>query len=312
MDVDLLFARLTISDDTNPNPTIEQRHDVLAQFQYLSSRTLPYDILTYPPGLEQLLMHCRVCHFLTETKGDLHAARTYVLREMKKGLSSPFDDMMLLLGMIDVLMHHRALLSGQQVGDDDDDDDDNGDSAQDWMAVVWRPLLERIILTRQSETGLSFKASGFSSLSLDGGAAEPKGSSVRIRVVRAGRSVDLVALRVLPASHHTTTTTTTKDVVGSKILCEAKAIVDGLTLSLQGTTIGTSAYGIEIEGCTAVIFSMHLVAFRQCYVAWPEHRFTLPATGETVGEFKEAIQALLWLRDKLEEASAHVQAVWAN
>ncbi|KAF9013731.1 hypothetical protein BGZ52_006784, partial [Haplosporangium bisporale] len=73
---------------------LNHEHDVLAQFQYLSSRTLPYDILTYPPGLEQLLMHCRVCHFLTETKGDLHAARTYVLREMKKGLSSPFDDMM--------------------------------------------------------------------------------------------------------------------------------------------------------------------------------------------------------------------------
>lgn len=141
MDIGLLFAHLTISDDTSPNPTIEQRvrhaayvmhiidptptplehriltlghssildlidptpmsqlcasfphhehHDVLAQFQYLSPHTLPYDILTYPPGLEELLMHCRVCHFLTEAKGDLPAARTYVLREMKKGLSTPF------------------------------------------------------------------------------------------------------------------------------------------------------------------------------------------------------------------------------
>ncbi|KAG0362083.1 hypothetical protein BG005_006740 [Podila minutissima] len=132
-------------------------------------------------------------------------------------------------------------------------------------------------------------------------------SSARIRVARGGeRPIDAVAIRVLPPGPPDTT----KDSVGSKILCEAKSIVDSLTALPHNTnTILTNiAYGIEIEGRTAVIFSMRLVASQPCYLAWPEHRFTLPATGEGLGAFKEAIRALFWLRERLQDTSARAQA----
>ncbi|KAG0028639.1 hypothetical protein BGZ82_008333 [Podila clonocystis] len=81
---------------------------------------------------------------------------------------------------------------------------------------------------------------------------------------------------------------TTNESVGSKILCEAKSIADSLTaLPVYVTnTIVTNAYGIEIEGRTAVNYSMRLVASQPCYLAWPEHRSTLPASCESLGASK--------------------------
>ncbi|KAF9318074.1 hypothetical protein BG006_003256 [Podila minutissima] len=285
-------------------PLEQERHDLLARFQGLS---FSCPLLT-PPSQDELLIHSHVCLLLAEHAGLLDT-RTYVLRQMLEGGTSACDELMLLLIMVDALIHRPTWLAGQE------------GSPQDWMSVLWRPLLERILLaSRQSETDLAFEeyGSSFPPSSLPSDLPCPTftmsaedsdgSSSARIRVARGGQqSIDAVAIRVLPPGPPDTT----KDSVGSKILCEAKSIVDSLTaLPVHNTnTILTNiAYGIEIEGRTAVIFSMRWVASQPCYLAWPEHRFTLPATGEGLGAFKEAIRALFWLRERLQDTSARVQA----
>ncbi|KAF9304763.1 hypothetical protein BGZ74_000640 [Mortierella antarctica] len=284
-------------------PLDQERHDLLARFQGLS---FSCSLLT-PPSQDELLIHSHVCLLLAEHAGLLDT-RTYVLRQMLEGGTSACDELMLLLIMVDALIHRPTWLAGQE------------GSPQDWMSVLWRPLLERILLApRQSETDLAFEEYGSSSSSpsLPSDFPSPTftmstedsdgSSSARIRVARGGeRPIDAVAIRVLPPGPPDTT----KDSVGSKILCEAKSIVDSLTALPHSTnTILTNiAYGIEIEGRTAVIFSMRLVASQPCYLAWPEHRFTLPATGEGLGAFKEAIRALFWLRERLQDTSARAQA----
>lgn len=296
--LDLIDRSLTTSQLCTVFPLEQVRHDILARFQGLR---FSCSLLT-PPGQDELLIHSHVCLLLAEHAG-LFDTRTYILREMLEGVRSTCDELMLLLIMVDALIHRPIWLAGQE------------GSSQDWMSVLWRPLLERILLARQSETDLAFEECGsspplpsdFPSPTFMMSAEDSDGSSsARIRVTRGERSIDVVAIRVLPPGPPDTT----KDSVGSKILCEAKSIVDSLiALPFYNTnTIVTNiAYGIEIEGRTAVIFSMRLVASQQCYLAWPEHRFTLPATGESLGAFKEAIKALFWLRERLLDASARVQ-----
>lgn len=167
----------------------------------------------------------------------------------------------------------------------------------------------------QSETDLSFKASGFSfssffsSSSMVRGDDGPEGSSARIlcgssRLI--GRAGGHPCATCLSHRHHQGLSLI-QDPMRSQTHCGRPHPV-------------TSGHHYRCKRLWDRDRGPHgrdlLDAFggasRQCYAAWPEHRFTLPATGETVGEFKEAIQALFWLRNKLKEASAHVQVVGVN
>ncbi|KAG0321854.1 hypothetical protein BG000_003079 [Podila horticola] len=293
MDVDLQFSQMTLDDD---NRSLGQcaRHAGIETHHRSGLAPTPQ---------EHRIITLGQASILDLIDRSLTTSQLCTVFPLEQGVRSTCDELMLLLIMVDALIHRPTWLAGQE------------GSSQDWMSVLWRPLLERILLARQSETDLAFEECGsspplpsdFPSPTFMMSADDSDGSSsARIRVTRGERSIDVVAIRVLPPGP----LDTTKDSVGSKILCEAKSIVDSLVaLPFYNTnTIVTNiAYGIEIEGRTAVIFSMRLVASQQCYLAWPEHRFTLPATGESFGAFKEAIKALFWLRERLLDASARVQ-----
>ncbi|KAF9158222.1 hypothetical protein BGX20_003491 [Mortierella sp. AD010] len=100
----------------------------------------------------------------------------------------------------------------------------------------------------------------------------------------------------------------------AKLLREAKSITNMLAEVVKDDEqflSNTTAYAIQIGGLSGAIYSLHLVA-PTLYVAVFEAPIEFPASPSSLNKIRPTLNALFWLRDKLNQKGVVVKSELAK
>ncbi|KAI8356502.1 hypothetical protein B0O80DRAFT_447579 [Mortierella sp. GBAus27b] len=255
---------------------------------------------------EELLVHWRICTEIAKCKG-LPSARAYLFREMADCSSDKVDELWLLLTMVDILINNQSVLTNTV-----------NTTEGDLLTTIWQPLLARLFYGRQKETSIRVKIGESTSApaNTEKRTFYDDDTTVAFKIDARvlldddqGNEIDLAAVEVAKAYQKQKIFSD-----GTKVIRKAKTIVDQLAkifgddVNFTRNTIG---FGMQVSCLTAIIFSVHLVAPR-LYVAWPEYTIALPSSEGTLELFGDAIRALLWFKDMIQETASHVKGALAS
>ncbi|KAF9380165.1 hypothetical protein BGX21_002450 [Mortierella sp. AD011] len=283
----------------------EEEQDLLKEkYKYLQE---------YDPQIsyisDELRMHLDLLA-ISLSKSQLQGARSYVLRQILSSNDEMSRNLNVIQHVVETHIFYEHILSSSSTGRKDVDI-----SELDYLSDVWKPLFSRLLMgsaakirNKGGETTMPY-SNEEKRLMYDDNATVAFKVDCRILIDYEREEHDLAVIEVAK--------NTTKGKIFSdcaKLLREANSITNMLAEIVKDDEqflSNTTAYAIQIGGLSGAIYSIHLVA-PTLYVAVFEASIEFPASPSSLNKIRPTLNALFWLRDKLNQRGVVVQSELAK
>ncbi|KAF9913897.1 hypothetical protein BX616_009371 [Lobosporangium transversale] len=278
----------------------EEQNEIMERFKHLKQ----YDSNTSFVS-EELDMHLELMQ-RSLVKSQLSGARSYILRQILCSTDEMTRDLNVLQHIIETHLFNEHLFTPSSTAKKNQDI-----SELDYLADIWKPLFSRLfagsaakIRNKGGETTMIQSNEEKRRIYNDDTAIAFK-IDCRILLDHNGKEYDLASIEI---AKNTGRSKICFD--GAKLLREAKSITNmlaGIVADDDHFLKNTTAFAIQIGGLSGAIYSLHLVA-PTLYVAVFEASLQFPATPSSLDKLKPTLNALLWLRNRLNEGGNQVRS----